>query len=181
MSDPTRALLYNFTTGIIDGFSGTLRLGNGSASVPSFSFGSDINTGMYRGGIDVVGFACGGLTVLNIAPDSVESLVRYLGPDGSASEPAYTFSSNSETGMFLSGSSDELGFCTNGTIRFNISDTQITASIPVILPSFTVAGVPAASGKTGGMIYVTNETGGAVPAFSDGTNWRRVTDRAIIS
>lgn len=30
-------------------------------------------------------------------------------------------------------------------------------------------------------ILVSNETGGAVPAFCDGTNWRRVTDRAIVS
>lgn len=52
---------------------------------------------------------------------------------------------------------------------------------PAVLPSYTVAGVPTASSYTGGMIYVTNETGGAVPAFSDGTNWRRVTDRNIIS
>jgi hypothetical protein len=28
---------------------------------------------------------------------------------------------------------------------------------------------------------VSNETGGAVLAFSDGTNWRRVTDRNIIA
>ena len=31
------------------------------------------------------------------------------------------------------------------------------------------------------MFYCTNESGGAVPVFSDGTNWRRVTDRAIAS
>lgn len=50
------------------------------------------------------------------------------------------------------------------------------------LASYTVAGVPsAATNGAGSMIYVSNETGGAVPAFSDGTNWRRVTDRAIIS
>lgn len=48
------------------------------------------------------------------------------------------------------------------------------------MPSYTVAGVPSAA-IAGKMIYVTNEVGGAVPAFSDGTNWRRVTDRAIIS
>lgn len=48
--------------------------------------------------------------------------------------------------------------------------------------SFTVATVPSASSAGAGtMIYVSNESGGAVPAFSDGTNWRRVTDRAIIS
>lgn len=45
---------------------------------------------------------------------------------------------------------------------------------------YAVAGVPSAA-VGGGVIYVTNETGGAVLAFSDGTNWRRVTDRAIIS
>lgn len=31
------------------------------------------------------------------------------------------------------------------------------------------------------MIFVTDESGGSVPAFTDGTNWRRVTDRAIVS
>ena len=49
------------------------------------------------------------------------------------------------------------------------------------LPSYTVAGVPSASDWVRRLIYVSDETGGAVPAFSDGTNWRRVTDRAIIS
>lgn len=48
------------------------------------------------------------------------------------------------------------------------------------LRSYTVSGVPSAS-VAGRMIYITNEVGGAVPAFSDGTNWRRVTDRAVIS
>ena len=53
--------------------------------------------------------------------------------------------------------------------------------MPPTLPSYTVGGVPPAAGNTGAMIYVSNEAGGAVPAFSDGTNWRRVTDRVIIS
>ena len=36
-------------------------------------------------------------------------------------------------------------------------------------------------GVPGAVIYVSDESGGAVPAFSDGTNWRRVTDRAVVS
>ncbi len=52
---------------------------------------------------------------------------------------------------------------------------------PVELASYTVAGVPSASTFAKSMIYVSDESGGAVPAFSDGTNWRRVTDRAVIS
>jgi hypothetical protein len=49
------------------------------------------------------------------------------------------------------------------------------------LPEFTVATLPSAPDNPRMMIYVSDETGGAVPAFSDGTNWRRVTDRAIVS
>ncbi len=52
---------------------------------------------------------------------------------------------------------------------------------PLILASYAVADVPDATLWTGAMIYVSDETGGAIPAFSDGTNWRRVSDRAIVS
>lgn len=49
------------------------------------------------------------------------------------------------------------------------------------LPSYTAATVPDATLYEACLIFVSNEAGGAVPAFSDGTNWRRVTDRAIVS
>ena len=55
-----------------------------------------------------------------------------------------------------------------------------TFSKAPVLPSYTVAGVPSAT-PAGQLIYVTNEAGGAVMAFSDGTNFRRVTDRAVVS
>lgn len=45
---------------------------------------------------------------------------------------------------------------------------------------FAVANLPDAS-IPARVIYVSDETGGAVLAFSDGTNWRRVTDRAVVS
>jgi hypothetical protein len=50
----------------------------------------------------------------------------------------------------------------------------------LVLPSYTVAGLPSAATEAQ-FVYVTNEAGGPVPAFSDGVNWRRVTDRAIVS
>ncbi len=49
-----------------------------------------------------------------------------------------------------------------------------------LLNDYTVATVPAAE-TAYGLIMVTDEAGGAVTAFSDLTNWRRTTDRAIIS
>lgn len=68
-----------------------------------------------------------------------------------------------------------LGATTPNTVK----GTTVTATTAFELPIYTVAGVPLAT--TGWLIYVSNEVGGAVPAFSDGTNWRRVTDRAIIA
>ena len=58
---------------------------------------------------------------------------------------------------------------------------QRPMDLPLKLVSYTVAGVPAAADWEGGLIYVSNEVNGATVAFSDGTNWRRVQDRAIIS
>jgi len=54
-------------------------------------------------------------------------------------------------------------------------------TFPAQLPTYVKASLPSASANLGCLIYVSNDVGGAVPAFSDGTNWRRVTDRNIIS
>lgn len=53
---------------------------------------------------------------------------------------------------------------------------------PPKLPSHAVAGLPAAATVgAGAMAFCTDESGGAVPVFSDGSDWRRVTDRAVVS
>lgn len=50
----------------------------------------------------------------------------------------------------------------------------------LFLSSYTAGALPSAA-TAAGLIYVSDEAGGAVLAFSDGTNWRRVTDRAVVS
>jgi len=52
---------------------------------------------------------------------------------------------------------------------------------PVRLPEYAVAELPDAADWRGGQINVSDEAGGYVPAFSDGTDWLRVTDRAVVS
>jgi hypothetical protein len=60
--------------------------------------------------------------------------------------------------------------------------TRLDVAGPVRIGQYTVAGIPSASSSgAGALIHVTNEAGGPVVAFSDGTSWRRVTDRAVIS
>lgn len=66
----TRSLSVGYTDGAVPQanlevkgnayVSGQLGLGNGSASIPSFSFGSDTNTGLYRTGTNSIGITAGG-------------------------------------------------------------------------------------------------------------------------
>lgn len=59
-------------------------------------------------------------------------------------------------------------------------DGRLALGASLGLQNCTVASLPTAS-PAGQMAYVSNESGGPTPAFSDGTNWRRVADRAIVS
>mgnify|MGYP003663146093 CR=1 FL=1 len=52
---------------------------------------------------------------------------------------------------------------------------------PVRLPSYTVATLPTAGNFTSCLIWVTDEVGGSTMATSDGTNWRRMSNGAIVS
>lgn len=59
---------------------------------------------------------------------------------------------------------------------FGIAGASVSASD---MPRVLKTALPPVSDQRA--IVVTDEAGGAVMAFSDGTNWRRVTDRAIVS
>lgn len=50
-----------------------------------------------------------------------------------------------------------------------------------VLETYTVTTLPSASMWVRGIIYVSNQSTGAEPAFSDGTNWRIFSTRAIVS
>lgn len=58
--------------------------------------------------------------------------------------------------------------------RLRTQETQDT------LNTYTVATLPSVTGREKA-ILVSDETGGFTMAFTDGTNWRRVQDRAVVS
>lgn len=94
---------------------------------------------------------------------------------------SYTYANGSDGGQIYMNSA-VLYFTHQLVDWLTVNASGIPAfGAPVGLKSYTVVGLPAAASYTGHMVYVSNESGGAVPAFSDGTNWRRVTDRAIVS
>ena len=55
------------------------------------------------------------------------------------------------------------------------------STLLVQLKTYTVATLPTASSYPRGVIYVSNQSTGAEPAFSDGSNWRIFSTRAIVS
>ena len=81
-------------------------------------------------------------------------------------------------------SEDEGSVADGATITYDlgsiISASGLIYPDQFVLPTFTVSTLPSAS-TPAQMIYVSDESGGATVAFSDGTNWRRVQDRAIVS
>lgn len=83
-----------------------------------------------------------------------------------------------------------LDFLTADTLKLrNFADNSdgvftagaATFSGPAVVPSYTVATVPSAATFARGHIWVSDESGGATGAQSDATNWRRYSDRAIVT
>ena len=66
------------------------------------------------------------------------------------------------------------------TITLDPTD-EIINDAPMKLVSKTVSQLSTLVASAGSMVFCTDETGGAVPAFYDGSDWRRVTDRAVVS
>lgn len=87
--------------------------------------------------------------------------------------------------FLLNAGSSGTGYIIN-TPRFGVGTasptTQLHVGGPLRIGTFAKASLPdAVATGAGTILMVSDETGGPVPAFSDGTNWRRVTDRAIVS
>ena len=76
----------------------------------------------------------------------------------------------------LAGAFREYGDGINGIV-----DEITTPAQPTAFKAYVKAALPSAATYANNAIIVTDDVGGLVLAFSDGTNWRRVTDRAIIS
>jgi hypothetical protein len=81
-------------------------------------------------------------------------------------------------------SSDDLGLIIDSvTISYDLGTLIINGLIwpdQLKLPDYSVAELPIAN-PAGCLIFVSDAYGGSIPAFSDGTNWRRVDDRTVVS
>ena len=75
------------------------------------------------------------------------------------------------------------GYANTGTTRLTIDSAKITAAVPIVFPSYTVAAAGAITGAVGWQISISNSTGnGGRMAYWDTTNarWNYVSDDTAI-
>ncbi len=112
-----------------------LRLGAGSASLPSYTFAGDTTTGFFSASAGIIGFTFSGTQRYSLSSSSFVSgttggftIIRAI---GSASAPTYTFSGDTNTGVYRD-TADTLEFSTGGSERarfdssgnFGLGDTS---------------------------------------------------------
>ncbi len=173
-------------SGIISSASGSLDIRGGSGTA-----GLVVGSNAYS---DRVGITAGALSIQDVylAKDASDVLAqrRTTAAQTSRVYGTYTDASNyvristaaTSTATTITAETAGTG-ADNVPLTLSAAGTEsVIAGSPFKFKSYTVATLPSASAAgAGAMIYVTDESGGAVPAFSDGTNWRRVTDRAVVS
>jgi hypothetical protein len=109
-------------TGSIDCGTQFLGLSTDSAAAPSFSFTGDTDTGLFRTGTNSLGLTTGGTVRLTLSTSALVSTLPFDAPDGTSAAPAFTFSGDTNTGMFRP-ASDTIAFTEGGVERMRINSS----------------------------------------------------------
>lgn len=97
---------------------------NGTVALPTISFTSDPNTGIYTSSADQLDFATNGTQRFAIAATGlISSLGVHQFTTGSAAAPSISFSGDPNTGIY-NVSADYMGFSTGGAVRAAVSTTS---------------------------------------------------------
>ena len=124
---------------------------------------------------------------INTKPDHGVPLMRIEGEDGRATHELQTYLDDLEiSNNDLVSEVERLeGLIDANTtaINNNVSDISelnaVVLGTAILMPVYTVATLPAVG--THGLIHVSDETGGPVAAYSDGTDWRRASDGLVVA
>jgi len=171
----TGKLIQDSAATIVDA-TGQFLSGNGTNSLPTYSFTSSTNSGLYHdsgstgvsiayAGVRKVLFQASLTTLTNsTAVGGANGSALIQGNANSATNPSYSFTGDTNTGLFSS-AADTLDFATGGTSRMTLTTTGLTSAVPIITGAGSV-GSPSFSVGTGGLY-----SGGAgILSFSNGTS-----------
>ncbi len=103
---------------------------DGTAGAPGISFIFDADSGIYRIGANNIGVSVNGAKVLDIATTGLTVTGTFsftgalLAPDGSVGAPAYSFTSDPDTGMYRP-SANVLSLVAGGVQALQLTSTQL--------------------------------------------------------
>lgn len=98
-----------------------------SATTPSFSFLSDLTTGVYRPSTGTVSVTTSGTEQLRVGATSVQSFLPLIGPVGSSSAPTYAFAGDTNTGIYHP-SAGNIGMVCAGLGVLNVNNASFSVS-----------------------------------------------------
>ncbi len=168
---------------------GQLKAANGTVAAPSISFGSDLDSGLYRIGANNIGLAVDGTKVLDASTVQNVSIVPFIssgvftasvgmqvttgvykGPDGTVSLPTFTFANDLDCGSYRIGANN-IGYAVNGAKVLDIATTglgvtgTLTASTSITATTSVTATTALSGATAAGTMIATQaeqETGSAV-------------------
>lgn len=106
---------------IIGGTTSRIKMDNGTAALPSYTFSNDTDTGLYKTGTDnQLNITIGGTSKIGITTTLFDAtpLIGYFA-DGTAAAPGYAFGNDTNTGFYRIGA-DNIGFTTGGAQRASL-------------------------------------------------------------
>lgn len=120
----------------------------GTAAAPAYTFTGDTNTGFYSVAAEQIGVSVTGVLRVTFNAANVTSSVVNLGPNGAVGAPTYSFTNESDCGLYVVGA-NAIGMSIAGAlaVTFNASG--------VIIPLPTFADEAAAAALATGQFYKT--------------------------
>lgn len=182
--DLATASQWTYTTGWVQSvFAG---FADGSAGAPSIFFAADPDTGIFRGGGNKLSITQGGSEAAVFGSTDLKLYRQIEVAMNTGGDWAGKITNASATGLGLIVEAEGatlLRVVDTGAAAtiVEVSPDDVVANKPLKLARYTVADLPAAGSHDGAMVYVTDEAGGATPAWSDGAAWRRMSDGAVVS
>lgn len=153
-SDPTYFADFNNVLNSIN-MAGTIEGGNGTAALPTYTFGSDVNTGMFRGAADRLNFSAGGNDELQVYTTYVnasgsfrapifydtDDTAYYTNPKGTSvmnriELDDYIQHKGDTNNYFGFGANDTFRVWTNAVQRLNVDNDSADFSVDVFAPKY---------------------------------------------
>jgi hypothetical protein len=111
---------------------GRITAHDGTVGAPTYSFLTDGDTGMYRGGTNVVRLAAGGVDGLAVSKNATTGEGQVQIEDGTDADPAITFVSDTDTGIHAP-AANNLAISTGGSRRATFQNAGLSMGASMVI------------------------------------------------